>query len=674
MSNTEHVTIDGIEVPINGERNILELIRRAGIDLPTFCYHSELSVYGACRLCMIEVDGRGITGACSLPPEPGMQIRTSSAEIREIRRMSVELLLANGHDSCTTCARSDSCQLQSLARRLGVDEVRFKRTQPDRPVDTSSPALVRDPNKCVLCGDCVRACREIQGVGAIDFAYRGAAATVMPAFGKNLDEVDCVHCGQCARVCPTGALSVKSEVEGVWGALDDREKTVVAQIAPAVRVALGEAFGLPAGSITTGEIVAALRRLGFDQVYDTSFAADLTVLEEANEFLGRRQSGSHLPQFTSCCPAWVQFAEQYCADLLPNLSSCKSPQQMLGSLAKRVLPERLGVRAEDLVVVSVMPCVAKKVEADLPRFRGESGPDVDFVLTTQELALMIKEAGLRFHELQPDSLDLPLGYKTGAGVIFGASGGVSEAVLRNAAEKISGRNLERADFEQTRGEDGVREVSITIGDEQLELAIVHGLKNARDLVERVRSGDASYDFVEVMACPGGCVGGAGQPISSDVGVRAQRAAGLYNADKMLQLHKSQDNYMVTRCYEEHLGEVGGDAAHQLLHRTYEKRRRIDGVPLPLLTGNGEDRLTVNVCVGTNCHVRGSQKILEALLQAAQDRGWTETTDVQASFCYENCDQGPTVVVDGQPLTGVTPASAVAAVERALAGRARTVVP
>lgn len=666
MPNTPTVTIDGMPIAIEGERNVLELIRKAGIDLPTFCYHSELSVYGACRLCMVDVNGRGITGACSLPPETGMEIRTSSEEIRSIRKMAIELLLANGHDSCPTCARSNSCQLQSLAQRLGVNEIRFKRAQPNLPIDESSPALVRDPNKCVLCGDCVRACREIQSVGAIDFAHRGADATVAPAFGKNLDAVECVHCGQCARVCPTGALVVKSEVEGVWQSLDNRDKKVVAQIAPAVRVALGEEFGLESGAITTGEIAAALRRLGFDQVYDTAFAADLTVLEEAEEFLARKAAKKNLPQFTSCCPAWAQFAEQYCADLLPNLSSCKSPQQMFGSIAKEILPERLNVSRENLVVVSIMPCVAKKVEADLPQFQAEAGPDVDFVITTQELARMIREAGIRFHELQPDSLDLPLGFKSGAGVIFGNTGGVSEAVLRYASEKLTGAKLAKVDYHQTRGDEGIREATVTLGDATLKLAIVHGLKNARNLVERVRAGDADFDFVEVMACPGGCVGGAGQPLTTDSSARRNRAAGLYNADKMLQLHKSQDNHMVARCYEEHLGEIGGETAHRLLHRGYTKRRRIDGVPLPLLGGAGEsEKLTVNVCVGTNCHVRGSQKILQALLAAADKNGWNDAIDVQASFCYEACDKGPTVVIGDRTLHKTTPESAIDAVAEAL---------
>jgi NADH-quinone oxidoreductase subunit G len=669
MANSEFVTIDGIEVPIEDERNLLEMIRKAGIDLPTFCYHSELSVYGACRLCIVDIEGRGLVGACSMPPEPNLKVRTSTEEIRELRRVTIELLLANGHDSCPTCARSDSCQLQTLARRLGISDIRFKRTQPTMPIDRSSPALVRDPNKCVLCGDCVRACSELQGIGAIDFAFRGAKAQVMPAFGKDLDCVECVHCGQCARVCPTGALSVRSEVEKVWKVLDDRKKVVVAQIAPAVRVALGEEFGLEPGVVTIGQIVAALRKLGFAKVYDTCFTADMTIVEEATEFLARLQAKKNLPQFTSCCPAWVQFAQQYCADLLPNMSSCRSPQQMFGSVARETLPELLNVVPENLVVVSIMPCVAKKVEADLPQFARDGRPDVDFVITTQELARMIKEAGLRFRDLQPDSLDLPLGFKTGAGVIFGATGGVSEAVLRYASERVTGRTLESCDFHQTRGDGGKRELRVRLGDQEVSMAIVCGLKNAKLLVDDIRNGRASYDFIEVMACPGGCVGGAGQPLTHERSARIRRAAGLYEADKMLQLHKPQDNHMVTRCYEQHLGEPGGHKAHELLHRTYQVRRRIEGIPLPLLDAPAPNKLPVNVCVGTNCHVRGAQKLLQQLLGWAKTGDLEKRVELQATFCYEHCDRGPTVAIGSRILERCTFDAAKSAIETALAAGA-----
>ncbi|HHX39237.1 MAG TPA: 4Fe-4S binding protein, partial [Armatimonadetes bacterium] len=451
MSDNEFLTIDGKEVRIEGERNLLEVIRKAGIDIPTFCYHSHLSVYGACRLCLVEVEGRGIVGSCSTPPEPGMKVKTTTQEIREIRKIAVELLLANHEKTCPTCSKSATCQLQEIARRLGVDEVRFKSTHEPVPVDRSSPSLVRDPNKCILCGDCVRVCHEIQGIGAIDFAHRGSSTAVLPAFGKDLKHVECVYCGQCASVCPTGALTVKSEIDAVWEALSDPKKKVVAQIAPAVRVAIGEHFGLAPGTVSMGQTVAALKAMGFDQVYDTSFAADLTVIEEANEFLARKEKGERLPIFTSCCPAWVKFAEQYYPSLLPHLSSCRSPQQMFGSIAREVLPEKLGVDNKDLVIVSIMPCTAKKFEAKQEKFIQDGIADVDHVLTTQELGRMIEAQGLRFSRLEPESLDMPFGFKTGAGVIFGTSGGVTEAVLRYAVEKVSGTRLEGVDFRAVRG-------------------------------------------------------------------------------------------------------------------------------------------------------------------------------------------------------------------------------
>jgi NADH-quinone oxidoreductase subunit G len=647
------LTIDGREVPINGERNLLELIRKADIDLPTFCYHSDLSVYGACRLCLVDIVGRGIQGACSTPPEPGLKIRTQTEEIREIRKIAVELLLANHERECTTCAKSSSCQLQDVARKLGITKVRFKKVHEMKEVDRSSLSLVRDPNKCVLCGDCVRFCSEIQGIGAIDFAYRGHDAAVLPAFGKNLGDGECINCGQCAAVCPTGALTPRSEVDEVWKALNDPTKTVVAQIAPAVRVAIGELFNMPSGESTRGQLVTALKRLGFDRVYDTSFSADLTVIEEANEFLQRKAKGEKLPLFTSCCPGWVKFAEQYFPELLPNLSSCKSPQQMLGALCKELLPTELGIKKQDLVMVSIMPCTAKKFEAKRPEFATDNMPEVDHVLTTQELARMIEEAGLRFTKLPLGSFDLPMGFKTGAGVIFGNSGGVSEAVLRYASEKVTGRKLENPDFPAVRGEDGLRIVTIPVDGVVLKLGIVHGLKNARTLAEKARRGKCDLDLIEVMACPGGCIGGAGQPVSRDQDIRRLRTKGLYDVDKNLDLHKSQENHFVTECYQKHLGEIGGKNAHRLLHTHYHNRRRIADETILLGENNGAEKVKVCVCAGTNCFLKGSQNILHDVLSQVQDRNLQDQVEVSASFCFENCDRGPTVSVDGRKLPNCT---------------------
>lgn len=670
MKKNEFVIIDGREIPIEGERNLLEVIRKAGIDLPTFCFHSELSIYGACRLCIVEIEGRGIQGACSTPPEAGMKVTTTTEEIREIRRIAIELLLASGEHHCPTCAKSEACQLQSLARRLGVKEIRFKAKKEKMEVDTSSPSLVRDPNKCILCGDCVRVCSEIQGIGAIDFANRGSQVAVLPAFGKNLSQVECVYCGQCAAVCPTGALTPRSEVEDVWKALDDKKKKVVVQIAPAVRVALGEAFGMDPGEIVIGQIVTALRRMGFDRVYDTSFAADLTVIEEATELIERVQKGEKLPQFTSCCPGWVKYAEQYYPSLLKNLSSCRSPQQMFGSVAKDMLPQELGVTKEDLVVVSIMPCTAKKFEAKRPEFAHDGVADVDHVITTQELARMIEEAGLSFKDLRPDSLDMPLGFKTGAGVIFGVTGGVTEAALRFAAEKLTGTKLENVDFHAVRGEDGVREATIEVAGTELKLAIVHGLANARTLADKVKKGEADYHFIEVMACPGGCINGAGQPAPKAKGChscdcKSERTKGLYDADKMLQLHKSQDNPYVTECYEKTLGEVGGHKAHDLLHTGYHSRKRILDEEVSLVVGSEERKLMVNVCLGTSCYLRGAQDLLSALIKHLEEHHLDDRVDVKASFCYERCDRGPVVTVGDTVLEHCTLPMALEVLEREL---------
>jgi NADH-quinone oxidoreductase subunit G len=659
------LTIDGRPVALNGERNLLELIRKAGIDLPTFCYHSDLSVYGACRLCLVDIEGRGIQGACSTPAEPGLKVRTQTQEIREIRKIAVELLLANHDQQCPTCPKSASCRLQDIARRLGIRHVRFKPVHQPSPLDLSSVSLVRDPNKCVLCGDCVRFCAEIQGIGAIDFAHRGHQAAVLPAFGKGLGEGECVNCGQCAAVCPTGALTPRPEVDEVWKALNDPGKTVVVQVAPAVRVALGEAFGLAPGVSTSGPMVAALKRLGFDKVYDTSFSADLTVVEEANEFLKRKAKGEKLPLFTSCCPGWVKFAEQYYPELLPNLSSCKSPQQMLGALCKATLPDELGIPKANLVMVSVMPCTAKKFEAKRPEFAQDGLPEVDHVLTTQELARMIEEAGLRFDQLEPESYDMPMGFKTGAGVIFGNSGGVSEAVLRYAAEKISGRKLQDPDFPAVRGEEGLRLRTVSVAGTELKLAVVHGLKNARTLADKVRRGECDLDLIEVMACPGGCVGGAGQPVSLEPETRRQRTRGLYQADKHLDLHKSQENHYVTECYQKHLGEIGGRKAHQLLHTHYQNRRRIADEKLLLGEGGEAGKTQVNVCVGTNCFLKGSQGILRDLLQSVDDRQLHDQVSINASFCFEQCEHGPTVQVDGKAIPRCTSAKAGAALDQKL---------
>lgn len=629
--------VDKMEVKIGDERNLLELIRKAGIELPTFCYHSEISIYGACRMCMVEVEGKGFVASCSTKPEPGMVVRTNTAKILKMRKMIVELMLASHKVECPTCSKGTDCQLQTLARRFGIKDVRFKKDNEPKPVDTSSPALVRDPSKCVLCGDCVRMCSEVQGIGAIDFAHRGSNATVLPSFGKDLSQVECVYCGQCARVCPTGALVSKSQNQEVWDVLHDETKTVVVQIAPAVRIALGEVFGLAPGTTTTGQIVSALRRMGFDKVYDTSFTADLTIVEEANEFLGRYGKNENLPQFTSCCPGWVKYVEQYYPEFIDNMSSCKSPQQMLGSLIKNEAKDK------NTVVVSIMPCTAKKYEASRPEFEDEYGKHVDYVVTTQELGTMIEEMGIRFDMLHPDSFDLPFGFKTGGGVIFGNSGGVSEAVLRYATEKLGGPIDEGYTFKQVRGDDGIREATFTIGDVTLNMAVVSGLGNAKKLMEKIKSGEANYDFIEVMACPGGCINGGGQPVSHDPDVRKKRTCGLYDNDKMLQLHKPQENPYIDKLYDDLLEKPGSHTAHGLLHTEYSPKKRIQDTDVKIMGKEGG--LSIKICFGTSCFIRGSQKLMKQLAEYVKANDLRDKVEIKATFCHENCQKGPVITID-----------------------------
>jgi NADH-quinone oxidoreductase subunit G len=644
MNEDAFVTIDNKEISIEKEQNLLELIRKAKIDLPTFCYHSELSVYGACRLCMVDVEGMGLVPACSTPPLPYMKVKTNTEDIRKMRMIIVELLLANHSQSCPTCQKSTTCQLQALARRLGITKVRFKNQSKDVPVDLSSPSIVRDPNKCVLCGDCVRICSEVQTVGAIDFAYRGAQTMVIPSFGKDLDKVECVNCGQCARICPTGALTPKSEVDEVWNDIHNPDKMVIAQIAPAVRVALGEVFGLEPGVTTTGQTAAALRAMGFDKVFDTSFTADLTVIEESNEFIKRVQKNEFIPQFTSCCPAWVKFVEQYYPEFIHHLSSCRSPQQMFGALSKEILSAQTGIKREDIVVVSIMPCTAKKFEAKRPEFIHDSVRDVDHVITTQELGRMIEEAGLHFKELDPESFNLPFGFKTGAGVIFGNSGGVSEAVLRYVTEKLTGEKRENYEFKNTRGDNGIREIRFSLAGKDFSLAIVSGLGNARKILEDIKSGQSQYDLVEVMACPGGCVGGAGQPVFTNTSVLQKRTKGIYENDRMLELHKSQDNPYINELYTSFLGDVGGHKSHELLHTEYKSRKRIADEGMSFSSSGDEQGVDVNICFGTGCFLKGAQKLLREILEYIGTNGLKDKVDVSASFCFEKCEKGPVIRV------------------------------
>ena len=562
MQQKEFMTIDGIPVEINGEKNLLELIRKVGIKLPTFCYHSELSVYGACRMCMVETARGDLEAACSTPPKAGMVIKTNTERLRRYRKNILELLLANHCRDCTTCGNNGKCKLQDLAMRFDIRGVRFPNTAPIQQRDDSSLCIARDASKGILCGDCVRMCNEVQHVGAIDFAYRGSKMEISTAFGIPITDSPCVGCGQCAAVCPTGAIVVRDDVDKVWHALEAAEVKVTAQIAPAVRVALGREFNLREGENAMGRIVAALHRIGFDEVYDTTVGADLTVLEESEELLEHLERGEQLPLFTSCCPAWVQYCEKNYPALLPHVSSCRSPMQMFASIIK----EDSKTSSRRQFHVAVMPCTAKKFEAAREEFTPGGAQNVDAVITTQELIRMIKESGVVFEELEVDAVDLPFGTVSGAGVIFGVTGGVTEAVLRRLSSDKSRGGLYAAAYSGVRGMEGVKETRVPYRDSELAIAIVSGLNNADALIQRILSGEAHYDFVEVMACPGGCVSGAGQPYVSS-SAKAERGSGLYAADRVASVKRSEENALVQSLY----GDVLKGRVHELLHVDYVKK-------------------------------------------------------------------------------------------------------
>jgi len=635
---TKTMKINGKVISFENEKNMLEVIRNAGIELPTFCYYSELSIYGACRMCLVEDKRGNIVAACSEPPKDGAEIKTHTMRLQKQRKNTMELLLSSHDRDCLTCTKSGNCKLQDLSTQLGVDRVRFGKTDDKLPLDTTSSSIVRDPNKCILCGDCVRVCEEIQGIGVIGFTHRGAKAQVAPPFGKNLSEVDCIDCGMCVAHCPTAALEVKSEANAVFMALNNPKMLTMAQVAPAVKVSFGEAFGLKPGEITTGKVVGALKALGFDMVFDTSFAADLTVMEESDELTKRLSQGENLPLFTSCCPAWVKFAELNFPGYLKNLSTCRSPQQMLGSLVKDYYADKSD---RELYMVSVMPCTAKKDEAKNVKFSKDGKFDVDAVITVRELVKMIKTVGLIYDEIEELPFDMPFGFTTGAGLIFGVTGGVTEAVLRAL-------NPGKAVFTQVRGLEGIKEYTASFEGRSVKAAVVSGIQNAKDLLAKIDSGAVSYDIIEVMACPGGCVNGAGQPFAPHTTKTKLRGDGLYKNDKQMQLGSAKENPVIEKLYNDFLEKPGSHKSHELLHTHYTSRRRLSEMDLDFEVSAKGKKEEIKVCVGTCCYLNGAYDIFKQFQDAITENELNAS--LNATFCFENCKESPCVKV-GDTLYG-----------------------
>jgi NADP-reducing hydrogenase subunit HndD len=588
-----NVFVDNIPVSVPENTTILAAAKKAGAAIPTLCYLQGYEPIGACRICVVEVDGaKALVASCSVPVAEGMKIRTNTRRVREARKTVMELLLSEHDGDCQTCERNEDCELQKIASDLGIRTIRYAGEKAAAGIDDSTPGLVRDNSKCIKCRRCVTVCNQVQRVGALFPQARGFKTVIGPAFACDLESVTCVQCGQCAAVCPVGAIVEQSHIQRVWNALEDPAKTVVVQTAPAVRAALGECFGFEPGTLVTGKMVSALRRLGFKTVFDTNFTADLTIIEEGTELLTRLKKALHdkeqvaLPQFTSCSPGWIKYIECFYPNLLPNLSTCKSPQQMFGALAKTYWAQKVGKRAEDIFVVSVMPCTAKKFEAQRPEMNGSGVQDVDAVLTTRELARMIKQAGIDFASLPDDNFDRVMGVSSGAGDIFANTGGVMEAALRTAWEIITGKPLpfDKLHVEPIAGLDGIKEASVTITgtvpewsfleNVTLKVAVTHGLGNAQRIIERIAAGRASYHFVEIMTCPGGCIGGGGQPRLTDDAKRRQRIRAIYKEDENKKLRKSHENPKIKQVYGEFLNIPLGKRSHHLLHTNYTARERI----------------------------------------------------------------------------------------------------
>ncbi len=573
--NMVNIKINNRDIAVPEGTSILNAAKEIGITIPNLCYHPDQEVKANCRVCVVEVEGaRTLQASCATEVQEGMVIRTNTNRVRNARKTVIELMLANHDMNCTACKKNNQCSLQEISANLGVRESRFTNVVRDQEIDTSSPSIERNQNKCIKCGRCIQMCSEVQGLGILDYIGRSDDVEVKPAFGWYLGDVACVACGQCSVVCPVAAITEKEDIEKVWEAINNPEKFVVVQTAPAVRVSLGEEFGMEPGEIVTGKLVSALRALGFDNVFDTNFTADLTIIEEGHELLQRIKDGGTLPMLTSCSPGWINFIEQYYPELLAHVSSCKSPQQMFGALAKGYYAEKIGKTPDEIFSVSIMPCTAKKYEADRDEMSvdGEN-QDVDVVLTTRELGKMLKQAGVDFNKLPEDEYDAPFGLSTGAAVIFGATGGVMEAALRTVYEVVTGETLESLDFKMVRGLEGIKEAEVDLAGTKVKVAVAHSLSNARKVMELIKEGKAEYAFIEIMCCPGGCIGGGGQPLGGTDELRLKRIDAIYKADIDLPMRKSHENPAVKKLYEEFLIEPLGEKSHHLLHTHYHSRKK-----------------------------------------------------------------------------------------------------
>lgn len=578
-NNLITLTIDDQEVKVEKGTTILQAAKQAGIDIPTLCFLKDINEVGDCRMCIVEVEGRrGFATSCIQTVEEGMVVHTNTQNVLEARHVILDLIISNHAKDCLTCTRSGNCELQNLATKFNISKVEFEGEKLEHKIDDLSPSIVRDFNKCILCRRCVAACKNVQEIGAIDCINRGFESCISTVGDHSLNDVNCTNCGQCIEACPTGALHEKETIDDVWIKLKDPDTYVIAQTAPAVRVALGEEFDMPIGTNSTGKMVTSLKRLGFDKVFDTNTGADFTIMEEANEFIERFQEKEHLPMITSCSPGWVKYIEMNYPELLPHLSTCKSPHQMFGALLKTYYAKKEGIDPEKIYVVSVMPCIAKKFERQRTEMKNNGLYDVDNVITTRELSRMIKQANIEFTKLEDSEFDSPMGEATGAAAIFGTTGGVMEAALRTAQDTLTGKNLEKIDFEQVRGGDGIKKATVNIAETDIKVVAASGLANAKKILEEIKSGKADYQFVEIMACPGGCVMGGGQPIKSskvrsEVDVRKLRADALYTIDEKSTIRKSHENPIVKKIYEEFLEKPGSYRAEKLLHTSYQAREK-----------------------------------------------------------------------------------------------------